>query len=141
MPTEKLSDRDLDNMLGRHLRRSAEAVPADFTDRMLRQVRESHERRVLSRVVLQERLALAGCIALVAATVLLPMLLSDSVAGALESKAAGFTDQWRTFVDNIPSALSAVLSRWQFYVVFVGLLGFAGYSFAELFKETSEIPL
>jgi hypothetical protein len=128
-------------MLGRHLRRSAEAVPADFTDRMLRQIRESQERRILARVVLQERLALAGCIVLVAATVLAPMFLSDSVAGAFQGKAAGFTDQWRAFLDKIPSALSTVLGQWQLYVVLAGVFGFAAYSFTELFNEKSGITV
>jgi len=139
MPTDRLSERDFDRLLGRHLRSSSEAVPVDFTDRMLRQIRQSQERKILARIVLQERLALAGCIALVVAAVVAPMLLTDSVAGALLGKAAGFTDQWRTFLDKIPSALDAVLGQWQLYGVLAGVLAFAAYSFTELFNEKSGI--
>ncbi len=53
-----------DEMLGRALRGSSEPVPAHFTDRMLRQIEEAEQQRILAQVVLQERLALAGCIAL-----------------------------------------------------------------------------
>ena len=139
MPTDRLSERDFDRLLGRTLRSSSEAVPVDFTDRMLRQIRESQERKILARIVLQERLALAGCIALVVAALVAPMLLTDSVAGVLQGKAAGFTDQWRTFLDKIPPALDAVLGQWQLYVVLAGVLGFAAYSFTELFNEKSGI--
>ncbi len=141
MPTDRLSERDFDRLFQRTLRSSSEPVPADFTDRMLKQIRDLQERKVLARIVLQQRLALAGCIALVAATVLAPMLLSDSVAGALQGKAAGFTDQWRTVLDKIPPALDAVLGQWQLYVVLAGVLGFAAYSFTELFNEKSEITV
>ncbi len=138
MPTDRLSERDFDRLLQRTLRSSSEPVPTDFTDRMLRQLRESQGRKILARIVLQQRLALAGCVGLVAVAVLAPMLLSDSVAGALQGKAAGFTDQWRIFLDKIPSALDAVQSQWQFYMVLVGILAFAAYSFIGLFSGESK---
>lgn len=141
MPTDKLSERDFDKMLGRHLRSSSEAVPADFTDRMLRQIRQLQERKILARIVLQERLALAGCIALVAAAVLAPMLLTDSLAGALQGRAAGFTDQCRTFLDKLPPAIEAVLDRWQLYAVLGAVFGFAAYSLAGLFLGDRSKPL
>lgn len=69
------------------------------------------------------------------------MLLSDSVAGALECNAAGFTDQWRGVVDTIPPVLDAILGRWRLCMVLLGVLAFAAYSFAGLFNETSETPV
>ena len=141
MPTDGLSERDFDRLLQWTLRSSSEPVPADFTPRMLKQIKESQERKILARIVLQQRLALAGCIALVAVAVLGPMLLTDTFTGVLQGKAAGFTDQWRTVLDKIPPALDAVLGQWQLYVVLAGVLGFAAYSFTELFNEKSEITV
>ena len=62
MPVDK--EDKFDEILGRALRRSSEPVPADFTDRMLRQIEEAEQQKILAQVVLQERLALAGCIVL-----------------------------------------------------------------------------
>ena len=48
-------EKQFDEMLGRALRQHSEAVPADFTERMLRQIDSAEEQRILARVVLQER--------------------------------------------------------------------------------------
>lgn len=132
----RLSERSFDEMLGRALRSSSEPVPADFTAKTLRQVMQAEQRRILARVVLQERLALAGCVALVAAAILAPILLTDALAGGLQDTAAGLTDQGRTFVDKMPSGISdglhALLARWQLCAVIGAVVGFAGYSFVGL---------
>ncbi len=47
-------------MLGRTLRSFSPGVPADFTETMLRRIGQAEEQKILARVVLQERLALAG---------------------------------------------------------------------------------
>ncbi|MHC4682050.1 MAG: hypothetical protein ACYTEK_25575 [Planctomycetota bacterium] len=136
MPTDRLNERNFDRMLGRALRSSSEPVPADFTPKTLKRITEAQERRILARVVLQERLALAGCIALVAAAALTPMLLTDALTGVLHGTAAGFTDQGRIFVDKIPSGISdglqAFLARWQLCAVMAAVIGLAGYSLAGL---------
>ncbi len=138
MPTERLNERDFDRTLGRSLRSFSEPVPADFTPRILARIRESQERRILARVVLQQRLALAGCIGLVAVAVLAPMLLTDSVAGVLQGRAAGFTEQCRSFLDKLPQAIEAVWGRWQLYMVFAGILAFAAYGFIGLLSGESK---
>ncbi|UCC98790.1 MAG: hypothetical protein JSW66_02630 [Phycisphaerales bacterium] len=128
----RLSENSFDEMLGRALRASSEPVPADFTPKTIRQIRQAEQRRILARVVLQERLALAGCIALLAAAALVPMLLTDALAGVLQGTAAGFTDQGRVFVDKIPQTLQALLARWQLCAVMAAVIGLAGYSLADL---------
>jgi hypothetical protein len=50
-----------DRMLSQALQRHSESVPADFTALVLRRVEQTQEQRILARVVLQERLFLAGC--------------------------------------------------------------------------------
>jgi hypothetical protein len=128
----KPSEHDFDEMLGRALRASSEPVPADFTSKTLRQIRQAEERKILARVILQERLALAGCIALVAAAILAPMLLTDTLTEVLQSAAAGLTNQGRFFVDKIPQTLQALLARWQICAAIAAVMGFAGYGLAGL---------
>jgi hypothetical protein len=106
---------------------------------MLKQIRESQERKILARIVLQQRLALAGCVALVAVAVLAPMLLTDTFAGVLQGMAGRVTDQGRSFVDEIPTAIEAVWGQWQLYTILAGVLGFAAYCLIGLFNEKSEI--
>ena len=114
-----------DEMLGRALRRSSEPVPADFTDRMLRQIRETEEQRILARVVLQERLALAGCIAL--------GIIAIVVAAVFPGIATSFTKQMGSLSDKIPQAIEAISGKWQlYYTVFAGVFGFAVYSLLDL---------
>ena len=141
MPTERLSERDFDRLLQQTLRLSSEPAPADFTPRILKQVRESQQRKVLARIVLQERLALAGCIVLFAVAVLAPMLLTDSVAGVLQGKAAGFAEQCRTFLDKLPTAIEAVWGQWQLYTILGAAFGFAAYSLVGLFLSDRSKPL
>lgn len=132
-PTDRLSERDFDEMLGQALRLSSEAVPADFTGRMLEQVRQLQERKILARIVLEQRLALAGCIGLFAIAVLAPMLLTDSLAGVLQGKAAGFAEQCRTFLDKLPTAIEAVWGRRQSCLALGAAFSLAAYSLASLF--------
>jgi hypothetical protein len=133
MPTNKLSEDNFDKFLGRTLRSSSEPVPADFTRRMLKRIREADERRILARVVLQERLALAGCILLAAAAVAAVVFFPDAIAEVFRSAAGGFTEQGRVFIDRIPRAVEAVQGQWQFYTVLTAVFGFAVYGLVGLF--------
>ena len=123
MPVDKKDK--FDEMLGRALRGSSEPVQADFTDRMLRQIEEAEQQRILAQVVLQERLALAGCIAL--------GIIAITVAAVFPGIATSFTKQMGDFIDKIPQAIEAVSNEWQLYMtVFVGVFGFAVYSLVDL---------
>ena len=132
MPTDKLSEDNFDRILGRAMRSSSEPVPADFTGRMLKRIREADERRILARVVLQERLALAGCIVLAAAAVAAVVVFPDAIAEVFRSAAGGFTEQGRALIDRIPQAIEAVQGQWQFYTVLTAVFGFAVYSLVGL---------
>ncbi len=117
-------EKQFDEILGRALQGHSEPVPADFTERMLRQIREAEEQRILSRVVLQERLSLAGCIALGIAVVVVVMFFPDI--------AASLTAQLRGFISQVNQGIEVVRYDWQFYMVFVGLFGLAVYSLVDL---------
>ena len=94
---------------------------ADFTNRILRQIEKAEQQRILAQVVLQERLALAGCIAL--------GIIAIVVAAVFPGIATSFTKQIGSLSDKIPQAIEAVSNEWQLYMtVFVGVFGFAVYT-------------
>ena len=121
-----------DQMLGRALQRHSEPVPADFTERMLRQIKEAQEQRILARVVLQERLALAGCVVLGAAAIVAVVSFPGAVAAVLGSIAGSFTEQSSALIGRIPQTIEVVRGEWQFYTVMGAVFGFAVYSLMDL---------
>lgn len=114
-----------DEMLRRGLRRHTEPVPSDFSERVLRQIREAEERRILARVVWEGRLALAGYIALGIIAIVAVVVFPDI--------AIIFTKQTGGFIDKIGPAITAISGKWQlYYTVFAVVFGFAVYSFMDL---------
>lgn len=124
MSVDKLNERKFDGILEQALQEHSEPTPADFTARMLRQIREAQERRILAQVVLQERLALAGCIVLGIIAIIM-VVVFPNIAGSL-------TGQVHAFIGKITRAIEAVNWNWQFYTVFVAVFGFAVYSLVDL---------
>jgi hypothetical protein len=113
-----------DVMLSGALQEHSETVPADFTDRISRKIREAEERKILARVILEERLALTGCIALsiiaIVAVVFFPGI------------AVGFKELVETSIYKATQALETIRYGWHIYVVFAGVFGFAVYSLMDL---------
>ncbi len=121
-----------DQKLGRALQKHSEPVPADFTERMLRRIEEAEQRQVLARVVLQERLALAGSIILGIAALVVVVFFPSTVTGFLGSIGGSFTEQSSALIGRIPQAIEAVRGQWQFYTVMGAVFGFAVYSLVDL---------
>ena len=126
------TDDKFDEMLGRALRSSSESVPADFTETMLRQIRQAEEQKILARVVLQERLALAGCIVFGAAAIVAVAAFPDHIAAVFQSIAGNFTERGGALVDRIPQTIETVRGQWQLYTVLAAVAGFAVYSLVDL---------
>ena len=129
MPADKLNEDKFDEVLGRALRGHTEPVPDDFADRMLRQIKEAEERRILARVVLQERVALAGCIVL--------GIMAIVAVAVFPSVAVSLKELVGTSLNRITQIVGAVRElplryEWQLYTVFAGVFGFAVYSLVDL---------
>ena len=124
MSVDKLNQDKLDEMLRRTFRASSQPSPADFTEKVLKQVRAAEEQRILARVVWQERLALAGCIAVAIAGV-----AAAAIFAAIDG---GFTPTVQLLIYNIGLSIKTFGSQWQLYVVFAGVFVFAGYSLIDL---------
>jgi len=99
---------------------------------MLRRIEEADEQKVLARVVLQERLALAGSIILGAAAIVAVVAFPGAVAAVLGSIAGSFTEQSSALIGRIPQAVEAFRGEWQFYTVMGAVFGFAVYSLMDL---------
>jgi hypothetical protein len=125
-------DDKFDEMLGRTLRRSSQAVPADFTQKMLSQIRQAEEQKILARVVLQERLTLAGCFALGAAAIIAMAVFPDTIIAVFNSILASLTERGAALVDRIPQSIETARDQWQLYATLVAMAGFAIYSLIDL---------
>ena len=63
MPADRSqNEKQFDRMLTDGLRRCEKTVSADFADKVLSSVQLRAQQKLLAKVILQERLALAGCI-------------------------------------------------------------------------------
>jgi hypothetical protein len=132
MPRNRPNEDKFDEMLGRALQRHSEPVPADFTGRMLRRIEEAEERQVLARVVLQERLALAGSIIMGAAAIVAVVFFPGRITAVFGSIAGSFVEKGDTLIGRIPHAIEAVRSDWQLYTVVGVVFVFAVYSLMDL---------
>jgi len=134
MVTGSLNEDKFDEMLGQSLRRHSEPVPADFTERMLKQIEESEQRQILARVVLQERLSLAGCIVFGVLAAVGVTVFPGRIAGVLRGIAAGFAERGGAYIDGIGRTISmeTVRSEWQLYIILALVLGFAFYCVVDM---------
>jgi len=133
MPPDKLNEENFDHMLSQALQRHEEPVPPAFTDMMLRRVKQAEQQRILAHVVLQERLALAACIALASAIIIVAVAFPGTAIGALRGVAADLAGQGQAFVSRFGQAAEIFSGDWRFYAILASVLGFAVYSLVELF--------
>lgn len=134
MVADKLNEDRFDEMLGQSLRRHSEPVPAGFTEKMLRQIEEVEQRQILARVVLQERLALAGCLIFGTLAAIGITVFPGRIAGILRSIVASIAERGGTFVDGIGQSVSIenIRSEWQLYTILALVLGLAVVSFLDM---------
>lgn len=124
MSADKLNEDKLDETLRRTLQASLQPSPDDFTERVLKQVRAVEEQRILARVVWQERLALAGCIAVAIAGIAATVIFA-----AIDG---GFTPTVQLLIYQTGQAIKTFSGQWQLYTIFTGVFVFAGYSLIDL---------
>ena len=132
MSIPKPNQDKFDRILAGALRRHSEPVPPDFTDMTLTRIRKVEDQRILARIVLQQKLALAACIALGGIAILVPLAFGQFAAAAVRGIAARVTEQGGAFADGIPQAINAFGGDWQFYTILGAISIFAFYSLVEL---------
>jgi len=132
MAANSKNEERFDEILGVSLRRHSEVVPADFTERMLKQVREAEERRILLQVVWRERLALALTIVLGGGAVLGAVFFPGRILVMLRSIGATLAGYGGRVVGEVPQAMEVFGGEWQFYAVLAVVLAFAVYCLMDL---------
>ena len=130
----KLDDDKFDEILGQSLRRHSEPVPTDFTERMLSQIEKAEQRRILARVVWQERLSLAGCIVFGILAAVGVAVFPGRIAGIIRGIAAGFEKRGGAYIEGIGRSISieAIRGEWQLYIILALVLGFAAYCIVDM---------
>jgi hypothetical protein len=113
-----------DKMLYGALQVHSEPVPTDFTDRVSRLIKEAEERKILARVVMEERFALAGCIVLGIITVV--------SMGLFPSIVLNFKELVEAFVRKAAQSVEIVYYGWYLYAVFAAMIGFVVYNLMDL---------
>jgi len=121
-----------DMMLGQALKKHSEAVPVDFTSRMMTQIEESCRQKMLAQVILRERLALAACVAVAVLTVFVAVVLPGAAAGVFDRVAAGLVDQGRTLAEQLPQTAKTVSGAWRLIMVIGAAAGFCIYGLVDL---------
>ncbi|MFH1615440.1 MAG: hypothetical protein ABIG61_10220 [Planctomycetota bacterium] len=118
------SENMFDQMLRRNLRKYIEPIRPDFTDNVLKQVKLWEEQKILSKILLQERLALVSGASLFVIIVTMIMYLGKDIMIVLnlllhDSKEA------------ITTIRIANLLDWQLVSVLVVTAGFGLYCFVD----------
>ena len=121
--------------LTRALQRHREPVPTDFTDKVLRKLRQAQEQKILARIVLRERLALAGCIIFSCIAFVAVRVFPEIAEVILQSIAKVVTYKGEALADRIPQTIIAFSTDWQTYTILAVALGFAAYNIFELFRH------
>ncbi len=118
-------ENDFDKMLKGALRTRSGHVPGEFADNVLRRAQVLDEQKILAKVILQERLALAMCITIALAAIAAVVAYSQTLPTAwtgLKSLFYGIAKQ------------IALMPQYDglFGIVTAGVIGFAVYSFFNL---------
>jgi hypothetical protein len=132
MRTDEQSEDRFDGTLRRALRTHSEPVPADFTEQMLHRIRELESRRILTKVVWQGRLALAGSILAGIAAVVAVVVFPARAAAFLSGIGGGFLERGAAFAERASQAAGFLGDEWQITAILAILLGFAVFCLVDL---------
>lgn len=132
MPPKNKDEDTFDEMLVAALQQHSEVVPAHFTKRMLEQVREAEERKILLQALLQERLALAMSIVLGGAAIIGAVFFPGRIVVILRNIGASLAGYAGRVVGQVPQAIEVLAGEWQFYAVLAAVLAFAVYCLVAL---------
>jgi uncharacterized protein involved in cysteine biosynthesis len=131
--TSRFEQDKFDEVLGQALKSHSESIPADFTQRMLSQIEQTDHKTILARVVLQERIALAACIAVAFLVVLVAAIFSGAVSEVLEGLTAGLVGRSVAFVEESLQTIQALGVQWRFILVVAAAISFCIYGLVDMF--------
>ena len=127
MQTDKSHNADkFGKMLTNALHEHKEPLRPGFTDKVLTKIDAMENARILKGIVLRERLALAGCIAIFLAMIGCILTYSKVITANLSQLAQGLNTA-------IGQAGTGVQQNWQISLVAVGVIVFMVYGSYDLF--------
>lgn len=102
---------------------------ADFTERMLEQVRETESRRVLRKLFCRKDLPWqrASFLAVCGA-----VFIPDKIIAMLRGIGGGIVEYWDGLAGRVPHFVETVGGEWQFYAVLAVVAGFSVYCMVDL---------
>ena len=115
-----------DGLLSKRLKQKKISVRPGFSGEVVRKLQIMEERRLLAKVVLQERLALAGCIVLTAAVLFIVIAFGSDLVGGMSavfSSAREFSGYAGT------GLVESIKTQWELWVTSIAAIMLAGYGF------------
>lgn len=117
------TEEDFDMALKIALVEYAEPVPEGFSDTIMRKVRTQQEQKIIAKMAWQERFMLAGCVGLLAITLVLTFVFSEPILETLNTSMSSMT----TTGSNL---FTAARGQLQIVVFTLVAMGMVIYSFA-----------
>ena len=133
MPENNLQNENmLDQILRSNLRKYTEPIRPDFTDNILKQVEFLAKRKILAKIVMQERLALISCTSLFVLIVTVIMYFGKDILKALNLLGHDLKEATTTIG-------TAISFDWQLILVMAVTAGCVLYCFVENIQPTQLI--
>ena len=118
-------ENDFDKMLKGALRARSLPVPGGFTDKVLKQIQSIDEQKMLAKVILQERLALAVCI-------IIPVATAVAVFAYPQIPTTAWMGLKSVFYTIAKQVALMPHYNWQFGLALLAVIAFAAYNVLEL---------
>lgn len=128
MSASRSDDSPFDRMLAGALKKHREPVPADFTARVLQQIELADERRLLSRIVWQERMALAACVAVALGVVVVAGAFPGAAEWLFQHAIGAVTQQGTDVFGSVLQKAEALKLGSGFWLALIPVGAFALYA-------------
>jgi len=129
--TDEPNEHSFDRILVRALKQHSETIPGDFTTNVQMRIRKAQEQRILARVIWQERLTLAGSIALAGAVIFVGVAFRESLTKTHRNIVDSFTMDSQAAVGKMLQIVDTISGDWQQYAILAVISMFALYSLAD----------
>lgn len=111
-PKKYHSADEFDKMLSESLKRHSEPVRPKFTANVISKLEQEQQQQLLAKIVMQERLAIASCVAV-------GMVLLSGIIFLWKDILTALSNSWNGLEDTTNKALTYCSSDWNLTIIFV----------------------
>lgn len=122
-------DEKFDNKLRNELSKHTEVIPDDFKHQMLDRIEQAENKRVLNRIIWQERLPLIGYMLIGVIAITVTLIFPDGIDFLMET--------FGGCIVGISKIVKADYQQWYPWGIYSAALGFVVYCFVDLFVSDS----